>query len=139
MAKIALISCVSKKLPHKAKARDLYISLLFQKSLKYTESLGPNKIFVLSAKYRLLRLNREIYPYNITLNKMSVKERKEWASAVICELKEETNLEEDNFIILAGIKYRQYLLPYIKNYEIPLEGLKIGEQLHQLNERILNE
>lgn len=31
MAVIVLISCVSKKLNHKAKAKDLYISQLFQK------------------------------------------------------------------------------------------------------------
>ena len=42
MAKIVLISCVSKKLDHSAKARDMYISPLFKLSLKYAISSFSN-------------------------------------------------------------------------------------------------
>ena len=49
--KIVLISCASKKLNHKAKAGDLYISQLFKSGLRYAKSLNPDKIFILSAKY----------------------------------------------------------------------------------------
>jgi len=65
-----LISCVSKKLDRKAKARELYVSPLFRLNLKYALSLRPDKIFILSAKYGLIGLNDEIEPYDITLNKM---------------------------------------------------------------------
>ena len=54
MVKTVLISCVSKKLDHSAKARDMYISPLFKLSLKYAQKLNPDKIFILSAKYHLL-------------------------------------------------------------------------------------
>lgn len=53
MVKIVLISCVSKKLDHKAKAKDLYTSPLFKYNLKYAEKIGADKIFILSAKYSL--------------------------------------------------------------------------------------
>ena len=67
MANIILISCVSKKLNKKARAKDLYISPLFKFNLRYAKSLKPNKIFILSAKYGLVPLEKEIDPYNQTL------------------------------------------------------------------------
>ena len=136
MAKVVLISCVSKKLPRKAKARDLYISQLFRKSLKYAQQLSPKEIYILSAKYGLVPLDKEIEPYDVTLNNMSVQERKSWASKVIPQLREHCDLEKDHFVILAGQKYRQYLLPKLKSYEVPMEGLPIGKGLQFLNEQL---
>jgi len=134
MNKIVLISCVSKKQKKKAKAQDLYISPLFKFNLKYASSLNPNKIFILSAKYGLIELNKEIEPYELTLNKMSLEEIESWAGKVIEELKKVSNLQEDEFIFLAGEKYRKYLIPCINNCKIPLKGLGIGKQLKFLKE-----
>lgn len=50
MRKNILISCARKKRSYKCKARDLYISDLFQKSLQYALNLAPDRIFVLSAQ-----------------------------------------------------------------------------------------
>ena len=87
MARIVLISCVKKKLRCKSKARDLYISPLFRKSLEYAKSLNPDRIFILSAKHYLLGLNKEIAPYNKTLNEMDSQKRKKWADSVLKQLK----------------------------------------------------
>jgi len=46
--KIRLISCVSKNLNCKAKAKDLYTSPFFKKSLAYARKLNPDKIYILS-------------------------------------------------------------------------------------------
>ena len=132
--KIVLISCVSQKLPHRAKARDLYVSTLFRLNLKYANSLCPDEIYILSAKHGLLELEREIQPYEQTLNNMRSAEIKEWANNVLQQLRSVTSLEEPEFIFLAGNKYRKYLLPHIKNAEIPLKGMRIGEQLQRLKE-----
>ncbi|MFQ5709615.1 MAG: DUF6884 domain-containing protein [bacterium] len=132
MATIVLISCVSKKLSHRSKARDLYISPLFRMNLKYAHQFSPEKVSILSAKYGLIQLDEEIGPYDATLNRMSVRERKSWAVGVVAQLREYCDLEKDHFVILAGKKYRQYLLPHLKSYEIPLEGLPIGKQLQFL-------
>jgi hypothetical protein len=113
MKRIILISCVKKKLPFKAKAEDLYISTLFRFNLEYARSFHPDEIYILSAEHELLDLNQEIEPYEKTLNKMLVKEIKEWAARVIEQLKKKVDLQEDEFIFLAGEKYRKYLLPYI--------------------------
>lgn len=135
MAKIALISCVNKKRPYKAKAKELYVSSLFKFNLKYAESFA-DRIYILSAKHGLLGLNEEVEPYDLTLNTMSSKEIKAWAKAVIEKLSKVSDLEKDDFTFLAGEKYRKYLLPHIKNYKIPLKGLGIGKQLQYLKREI---
>ena len=129
MGKIVLISCVSKKFSIKSLAKDMYISPLFKYNLEYAKSLDFDNIFILSAKYGLLNLDEEIEPYNETLNSKNIKERKEWARIVLEKLKYKVDLDKDEFIFLAGEKYREFLIPYLKNYKIPLEGLGIGKQL----------
>ncbi|MBL7147934.1 MAG: hypothetical protein ISS82_03860 [Nanoarchaeota archaeon] len=136
MTKIILISCVSKKLNHKVKARDIYISPLFKMNLKYSKSFNPDKIFILSAKYGLVDLDKEIEPYDKTLNKMSSAEKKLWAENILVDLAKVSDLDKDKFIFLAGENYRKYLIPYIKNYKIPLKGLSIGRQLQYLKKEI---
>lgn len=136
MKSIILISCVSKKRYIISKAKDLYISTLFRKNLAYAKILNPDQIFVLSAKYGLVDLDEIIEPYDVTLNTMPVKEIRQWANRVLTQLSENADLENDHFIFLAGDKYRKYLLPHIKHYEIPLQGLKIGEQLQRLTQWI---
>ena len=139
MAKIVLISCVSKKLNHKSKAQDLYVSPLFQKNLRYAKSLNPDKIFILSAKYGLLSLTDEVEPYDKTLNKMTSNEIKEWANSVLKQLQKVSDLDKEEFLFLAGNNYRKFLLPHIKNYKIPMLGLGIGKQLKWLTEKIKHE
>jgi uncharacterized protein DUF6884 len=132
--RIVLVSCVSQKLPHRSKAKDLYVSTLFRLNLEYANGLEPDGIYVLSAKHGLLNLEQEIEPYEQTLNNMRVAEIREWASKILAQLSEVTSLEETEFTFLAGDKYRKYLLPHIKNAVIPLKGLRIGEQLQRLKE-----
>ncbi len=131
---IVLISCVSQKLPHRAKAKVLYVSTLFKLSLKYAESLRPDEIYILSAKHGLLRLGKEIEPYEQTLNNMRSDEIKEWANHVVQQLKKVASLENTEFIFLAGDKYRKHILPHMSHATVPLKGLRIGEQLQRLKE-----
>lgn len=136
--KIVLISCASKKLTYKAKCKDMYISLLFKLNLRYAKSMNPDKIFVLSAKYGLLDLDEEIEPYNKTLNTMQSREVTEWSNKVINKLNGLTNIKNDEFIFLAGNRYRKYLTNHLKNHQAPLKGLSIGKQLKYLKE-VINE
>jgi len=129
MRKIVLISCVKTKLNHTALAKDLYVSQLFKSSLAYARSLNPDAIYILSAKYGVVKLDQEIEPYEMTLNKMPVDASKEWAKNVVIKLKEVADLEKDKIIFIAGEKYRRFLIPHIRNYEIPLKGLSFGNQL----------
>ena len=135
MRKIVLISCVSKKLDHPARAEELYTSTLFKYGLKYAKSFNPDRIFILSAKYGLVSSDKIIAPYNKTLNDMSSKENIKWSNKVLEDLKKVCDLDNDQVIFLAGENYRKYLLPHIKNYAIPMKGLGIGRQLKYLKDK----
>jgi hypothetical protein len=117
-------------------AKDLYISSLFKKNLAYAHSLNPDAILILSAKYGLVDLDRQIESYDLTLNTMSSRQIQAWAKQVIQQLDEKFDLRHDHFIFLAGQKYRRYLLPYLHTYEIPFKGLPIGKQLQALKEKL---
>ncbi len=135
MKTIVLISCVSKKLAHKSPAKDLYDSPLFKGNLYYASSFKPDNIFVLSAKYGLVPLDREIEPYNLTLNNMAVSDIKKWAVGVLSQLHEVVDLDNDRIIFLAGEKYRRFLITSVKHYEVPMQGKTIGKQLRFLKEQ----
>ena len=139
MRRIVLLACAAKKGPSKTRADKLYTSALFQLSLQYARQLRPDATFILSAKHGLLRLDDQVEPYNMSLNEMSAAQRKAWASRVVDQLKASCDLRRDLFIILAGDRYRRYLLPHLTHYEIPLRGLRIGEQLQYLKRQIRDE
>ncbi|MBP8952845.1 MAG: hypothetical protein KBI47_10680 [Armatimonadetes bacterium] len=134
MAKIVLISCVSKKLDHEAEAQDLYTSPLFRLNLAYARRLQPDAIFILSAKYGLLDLRERVRPYDLTLNAMSAAEVRRWAGQVLEQLRLRSDPARDEYVFLAGANYRKYLAPHLRHVAVPLEGLRIGEQLSQLKE-----
>lgn len=133
---IVLISCSKSKLDHPARAEELYISPLFKSNLAYAKSLKPDAIFILSAKYGLVALDQKLAPYEKTLIRMGVGERKAWAKDVLSQLIKHANLQSDLFIFLAGVRYREYLIPSLKHYQIPLEGLSFGKQLQELKRRL---
>jgi hypothetical protein len=127
--RIVLLSCVATKLDHPAPAEELYDSPLFHKSLAYAKSLRPDAIYILSAKHYLLPLDKVIAPYDKTLLDMSADEVKAWSEHVLQLIAKRHDLQNDNFIILAGEKYRKYLEPELGHSSAPLKGLRIGEQL----------
>ena len=133
---VALISCASQKLGRKSKAKNLYISDLFKKKMAYAHTLLPDAIYILSARYGLLKLDDEIEPYDLTLDTMTVTEKRNWASEVIVRLRKVEAIESTNFIFLAGDNYRQYLVERLPHHEVPMEGLAIGKQLQYLKKRL---
>lgn len=136
MRKIALVACSSKKRPYRSKAEDLYISPLFKLSLEYAIKLQPHDIFILSANHGLLPLEKEIEPYNLTLNRMHTVEVRRWAAMVLGQIRRICEIDETEFIFFAGKRYRKYLIPHLTFYKIPLEGLGIGQQLKALKSKI---
>lgn len=119
-----------------SKVKDLYKGPLFLKSLAYAQSLNPDEIYVLSAKYGLLELNKTIEPYDLTLNNFSKSQKIEWSAKVIKQLNKKTNVSKDHFIFLTGNNYNQYLTKHLFGHENPLKGLPIGKRLSFLNSKI---
>lgn len=138
MGYIVLISCCSKKAKDRCPAKDLYISPLFKKSLAYARTLtSADKIFILSAKHHLLSLTKEISSYDITLNTMSIQERKKWARIVNCQIEGILKkYQTDDIIVLAGENYREFLDFKGRPVNVPLKGMRIGQMLERLNELI---
>lgn len=136
MAHIVLIACASKKTAIPRRARDLYLSTLFQKSLAYADSLEPDAIYILSAKHGLLAQDEVVAPYDETLNTKSAAEVRAWAERVRRQLETHTNPKLDRFTILAGMTYRKHLVPHLAQVSVPLEGLPIGKQLQRLDQLI---
>lgn len=130
--RVALISCVKTKAGKPCQARDLYQGQWFPKAYAYAKKQNVDKILILSAKYHVLEETDVIEPYDLTLNKMSTAEKRTWAEEVLKQLSSKTDLEHDEFIILAGEKYRQGLVGALKHYQIPMEHLTQGQQLQFL-------
>ena len=104
--------------------------------LRYAECHNPDAVFIPSARHGLLELSDLIDPYEETLNTMSTLEVKAWAERVLEQLRRRADLESSHFTILAGEKYRRYLLPHLRHCCIPMEGLSIGRQLHFLSREV---
>lgn len=122
---------------------DLYKGPLFKNSLAYGQSLKPDKIFILSALHHLLDLDKEIEPYNVTLSNipnskrkadlkvLTSKEKIDWGKKVINQLKLVADIQNDEFIILAGQEYIKPIEGFISNNNLkkPLEGKRVGEKI----------
>ena len=82
-----------------------------------------------------MRPDDEIEPYDETLNKMNARMRHEWAQKVASQMR--ALPRGGRLVVFAGLNYREPLLSLLTNnfssIEIPLEGLKIGEQLRWFN------
>lgn len=131
--KIALIGCVKKKADSACKAKDMYISPLFKGCYQLAKKEGAEKIFILSAKYGLIDENDIIEPYNETLNNKTERERKIWAYNILQKLiGGGYKLDSDEFIILAGINYRKWIIKKLKKYTIPLQGMSLFKQISYL-------
>jgi hypothetical protein len=136
MQRVALVSCVKSKRDHVSPAGDLYTSPLFRGLRAYAKA-HADRWYILSAKHGLLHPEDRIGPYEKTLNNAGVHERREWAERVEDRL-EQVLPAGCEVLILAGQRYREYLVPYLESRGhrvlIPLEGLQMGQQLKWLKE-----
>lgn len=138
MAKICLVACANKKLSYKASAVDIYVSPLFKKSREFASRFN-HRWYILSAKHGLVSPEDILEPYNETLNRKSIDERRQWADKVFGQLRTRISVG-DEVTFIAGQRYREFLLPLLENAEcnisVPLAGLSIGRQLQWLNAKL---
>ena len=123
---------------HAAAAKDLYDSALFKKSRAYAER-GFDAWYVLSAKHGLVAPDAVLEPYNLTLNELGVAARRAWADRVLGQLRSHI-AAGDSVTFLAGKRYREFLEEPLRamgvDVRVPLQGLRIGEQLARLDEMV---
>ncbi|MEY2921461.1 MAG: hypothetical protein RL108_70 [Bacteroidota bacterium] len=148
MKTIVLISCGNRKKKTASKACELYIGALFVNSLNYARHLNPDAIYILSALHHLLTLEQVIKPYDVTLSYISKskkkpglialdkKEKQNWGYKVLYELGKVSDLQNDNFIILAGTEYVKPIENGMKNIKNLLERKRIGEMIKFLKNNL---
>ena len=124
--KIGLIGCSNKKLVGKHLARDLYQGALFQKSLVIAERLNFNMIYILSAKYGLLEVDRCVDSYEDDLTTKDKTERLYWAELV------KNKLPTGEYYYFCGKKYWEFL----PSGSTMFQGRGIGEILSNLNHEL---
>ena len=100
--------------------------------MEYAESLKADQIFILSAKHHLLRPNTKVDWYGETLNEMGIKDRREWATSVLSQIRKRFGNAKVEFTILAGARYWEFLVDILENVHLPLKGKPIGMQLQFL-------
>ena len=134
-ADLCLVSCVAKKLPRPAPARELYTSPLFRKMRGLVEAQRW-PWFILSAKYGVVAPERVIEPYEKTLNDMRSAERRHWAEGCLRALGPHL-AHVRSVVFFAGENYREFLKPALANrgieVHVPMQGLQIGKQLAWLD------
>ena len=133
-----LVSCVRLKGPTPAAAKDLYISDWFRKARAYVEKTGA-PWSVLSAKHGLLHPDTVIEPYDKTLRTMPIDQRRAWAQTVLADIENSIG-DAESIVLLTTRRYREFLEPALRergfSVQVPLKGLRIGEQLAWLKRQL---
>ena len=149
---VVLIACSKSKSfdksnrTQKKKAIDAYSSPLFNKSVKWAKNRNK-EIQIMSAKHKLIRTEKEIKNYDLSLNDLNAKQRKQWALKVAKDIilehygdfdgKKKDRQPIKKVYLLGGKKYTQDLRRNLEDRGIkvnePLEGMEIGERLSYLN------
>ena len=110
----------------------------FRKARAFVEASGM-PWFILSAEYGLLDPEVQVEPYERTLNEMPISDRRAWAERVVKALTPHC-VGVRRIVVLAGTRYRDLLMPMLRalchNVVVPMEGMRIGEQLRWLGTAI---
>lgn len=131
--RVLLVGCVSQKTDRPAPARDLYTSDLFHKRRAYAEASG-RAWFILSAKHGLVQPDTTLAPYDETLTHLSQAALSKWGERTVSQLELVLGPLKGRVLeIHAGKRYVEgvgaLLLFRGASVEVPLKGLRIGEQL----------
>jgi len=132
---LVLVSCVKTKLDHPAPAKDLYCSAWFGKVRALIEESSADWL-VLSALHGLVGPDEIIEPYEVTLNQMRVRARRDWANQVLADLLPKASAYPA-VVFFAGQRYREFLEEPLKaagaRVSVPMKGLQLGHQLSWLD------
>ncbi|WP_316194492.1 DUF6884 domain-containing protein [Bradyrhizobium sp. SZCCHNRI3052] len=135
--KVAFVSCVKTKADRPTSAKNLYISPWF-KLARFWAERNADEWYVLSAEHGVLHPDDWAVPYEKTLNSMPLIARRIWADEIDREI-QKRGIRGDTAVLLAGVRYRQFvhghLLQYFGAVEVPMFGLTMGRQLSWLAER----
>ncbi|HET7626902.1 MAG TPA: hypothetical protein VFK44_00755 [Bacillales bacterium] len=137
--KVGLLATARKKQAHPAPVTDFYTSPLFRKSVAYAFQ-NYDKIYFYNAKDGLLLPETIMEPYDVSIKTFTIEEKRIWAKSVIDELRAHEHPNKVSIYLHGGYVYRKVLQPELRKYgfpfEVPLEGLSIGQQLAWYDEQL---
>ena len=132
--RIGLVGCVKKKAPGPHRARDLYVSTLFDGRRAYVER-SCDQWWILSAEHGLVSPDEILVPYDVTLKNAGRATRRRWSQNVLMAIDDLVlPCRGDVFEIHAGTEYRDFGLVVglrARGCDVvnPTEGIPIGKQL----------
>jgi phage anti-repressor protein len=126
---IYIIGCSKNKLKKMDYAKNLYTGALFKTAYKYAlKRTSEDKIFILSAKYGLIKHRELIAPYNEKIGKNE--------SITIDSVREQVKrfgILDKDVTVLAGSAYTSFLEKiFSKPLYLPLKKLSLGYSLQYL-------
>ena len=134
---IVFIGCGATKMKTACKARKMYVGNYVQLCLAYAQTFTTqDNIYILSAKYGVLPLEKVIEPYNKTLNNMNIEEKQDWKNMVIKQLEDIGINKDTEVVFICGTNYYTLLEDYFTNYKLPLPKQRIGVQQHFMIEEL---
>lgn len=134
---IVFIGCGAAKMKNACKAKNMYIGNYFRLCFAYAQTFTTqDNIYILSAKYGVLPLEKVIEPYNRTLNKMTKQEKQDWKDMVIEQLINIDIKENTEVAFICGTNYYNLLEDYFNNYKVLLPKQGIGLQQHFMIEEL---
>jgi hypothetical protein len=134
---IGLVSCASKKNPNPRPipaVERYWPGTYFRDTYRYA-TRRFDRVFILSAKYGLLRPEDPIEDYNVSLVQADRSFRAEWRERVVAQIKRAIDLERSRIFYVCGRAYWKELIDDIPG-EAVLEGTGgIGFQRRWLKEQ----
>lgn len=128
---LVLVACTKSKQHRAAPARALYTSTFFVRARSWIARRGADWR-ILSAEHGLLAPDAAIAPYELTLNRLGIAERRRWAERVLADLAPLAT-RYPGVVFLAGQRYREFLIPALEAQGVvctaPMAHLAQGEQL----------
>lgn len=135
---IALVGCSGPKLDRAAPARQLYTSQLFRSALALAEH-RHDAVYVVSAKYELVPLDRVIEPYNLTMSVVAKEWRTIWGVRVWDSILRRHQGVDRQIYVYAGKDYAQPIRQagfHAATFHEPLARMQIGQRLRWLREQL---
>jgi len=121
---IGIVGCGKAKLTRPARAKDLYTGTLFCAQYRYAKA-RCHTVFILSAKYGLVRDTEMLRPYDVTVSNFSAEQKNEWCKLVAGQLQ---TVGAGKILALVSAPYEQALEPRAADVVNPLRGLPLGKR-----------
>lgn len=124
---IIFVACSKSKLHYPCEAQKIYTaSSIFNKRMTYAKN-HTDKIYILSAKYGLLKLNDWVEPYECYLGSQDKTYKLNWTKKVLEQMKAEGIDFNEEVYFATGAEYWKPLAKHFKNAKV--EGAEVAKAL----------